>query len=84
MIPERTIRAFMHLTSTALFNNPTQTVADLVIRWREVSIKQPEKKETIEHILNFGSYLIEKYKIGHKPLLLVDWGDIMDREGFDG
>jgi hypothetical protein len=84
MIPERTIRGFLHLVTSALFSNGTRTTLDLVICWREAQYKASYKPDAADKVINFGSYLIEKYRIGAVPILLVDWQSIMENEGFYG
>ncbi len=84
MIPERTIRGFLHLMAKAISYNGLRTTVELTVRWREVQLESSIKTKAADDVINYCSYLIEKYKIGGAPIVLVDWQTILAEEGFTG
>lgn len=80
MTPERTIRGFLHLMAQAIAYNGLRTTVELTIRWREVHLNSSIKTQAADDVINYCSYLIEKYKIGGAPIVLVDWQTIRGKQ----
>ena len=78
---EKTVKGFLALVGIAVFNRPRSTMVEMVIRWRAVANNQ-----TSQDVVNFTSYLIEKYSrdnLGSLPVLFIDWRKVLQHEGYN-